>query len=81
MIAGHATPDGTSNFVKKNQTAAKNHFKQFAGLGLSSIGIGTYLGNVDDATDVLVKEAVKKSINSAINVIDTAINYRSQKAE
>ena len=81
MITGHATPDGTSNFVKKNQTAAVNHFKQFAGLSLSSIGIGTYLGNVDDATDVLVKEAVKKSILSAINVIDTAINYRSQKAE
>ncbi len=81
MITGHATPEGTSNFVKKSQTAAKNHFKQFAGLSLSSIGIGTYLGNVDDSTDVLVKEAVKKSILSAINVIDTAINYRSQKAE
>jgi len=81
MITGHATPEGTSNFVKKSQTAAKNHFKQFAGLSLSSIGIGTYLGNVDDPTDVLVKEAVKKSILSAINVIDTAINYRSQKAE
>ena len=81
MITGHATPDGTSDFVKKNQTAAKNHFKQFAGLGLSSIGIGTYLGNVDDATDVLVKEAVKKSILCAVNVIDTAINYRSQKSE
>ena len=81
MITGHATPEGTSNFAKKNQTAVKNHFKQFAGLSLSSIGIGTYLGNVDDATDALVKEAVKKSILSAINVIDTAINYRSQKAE
>jgi len=81
MITGHATQDGTSNFVKKNQAAAKNHFRQFVGLDLSSIGVGTYLGNVDDVTDLLVKEAVKKSILSAINVIDTAINYRSQKAE
>ncbi|MEX0763952.1 MAG: aldo/keto reductase [Nitrosopumilaceae archaeon] len=81
MITGHATSEGTSNFAKKNETAGKNHFKQFAGLSLSSIGIGTYLGNVDDATDTLVKEAVKKSVFSAINVIDTAINYRSQKAE
>lgn len=81
MINGYATPEGTSNFAKRNQLAAKNHFKQFNGLTLSSIGIGTYLGNIDDITDNLVKEAIKKSVLSAINVIDTAINYRSQKAE
>ena len=81
MITGYATPEGTSNFAKKSQLAAKNHFKQFNGLTLSSIGIGTYLGNIDNKTDELVKEAIKKSVLSAINVIDTAINYRSQKAE
>ncbi|MGI0010426.1 MAG: aldo/keto reductase, partial [Nitrosopumilaceae archaeon] len=81
MITGHVTPEGTSNFAKKNQTAGTNHFRQFAGLTLSSIGVGTYLGNPDNTTDILVKEAVKKSVLSAINVIDTAINYRSQKAE
>jgi len=81
MITGYATPDGTLNFAKRNQLAAKNHFRPFNGLTLSSIGIGTYLGNVDNVTDNLVKEAIKKSVLSAINVIDTAINYRSQKAE
>ena len=81
MITGHATSEGTLNFAKKNQVAAKNHFRQFNGLTLSSIGVGTYLGNVDNITDDLVKEAIKKSVLSAINVIDTAINYRSQKAE
>ncbi len=81
MINGYATPEGTSNFAKRNQHAATNHFKQFNGLTLSSIGIGTYLGNIDNTTDNLVKEAIKKSVLSAINVIDTAINYRSQKAE
>ena len=81
MISGHATPEGTSNFARKNQTAGKNHFKQFDGLTLSSIGVGTYLGNSDNATDARVKEAIKKSVISAVNVIDTAINYRSQKAE
>ena len=81
MITGFATSEGTTNFAKKNQMVGKNHFKQFCGLTLSSMGIGTYLGNADNATDVLVKDAVKKSISSAINVIDTAINYRSQKAE
>ena len=81
MITGHATSDGTANFARKNQTVGKNHFRQFSGLTLSSIGIGTYLGNTDDATDVLVKDAIKKSVLSGVNVIDTAINYRSQKAE
>jgi aryl-alcohol dehydrogenase-like predicted oxidoreductase len=81
MITGFATSEGTARFAQKNQTAAKDHFRQFTGLTLSSIGVGTYLGNADDATDILVKDAVKKSVLSSVNVIDTAINYRSQKAE
>ena len=32
-------------------------------------------------TDELVKNAVKQSVLSGVNVIDTAINYRAQKAE
>src|SRR5256885_3871394 len=81
MITGYATPEGTLDFAKRNQIAAKNHFRSSNGLTLSSIGIGTYLGNADNITDNLVKEAIKKSVISGINVIDTAINYRSQKAE
>jgi len=81
MVSGFATPDGTANFAKRQSKVAKNHFKNSAGLSLSSVGIGTYLGNPDDATDIMVKDAVKASVNSGINVIDTAINYRSQKAE
>ncbi len=80
MITGWATSIGTANFAKKHSGIIAN-YKQFAGLSLSSIGIGTYLGNADDSTDILVKEAVKKSIMSGVNVIDTAINYRAQKAE
>ena len=81
MISGYATSDGTSNFAKRHTSVAKNHFKSFGGLLLSSVGIGTYLGNPDDLTDKLVIESIKTSVKSGINVIDTAINYRSQKAE
>src|SRR3990172_11639333 len=81
MITGHVTSEGTANFATKNQTVGKNYFRQFSELTLSSIGIGTYLGNADNATDVLVIEAIKKSVLIGVNVIDTAINYRSQKAE
>lgn len=81
MISGYATPEGTARFAKDHPSVAPNHFKQFEGLTLASIGIGTYLGNPDNATDVLVKDAVVKSVTLGTNVIDTAINYRSQKAE
>ncbi len=47
----------------------------------SNVGVGTYLGEPNSETDTLVKNAVKQSILAGINVIDTAINYRAQKAE
>jgi len=81
VIEGFATSDGTLNYSTSISNVGQNHFKTFAGLTLSSIGMGTYLGNPDNQTDELVKDAVKKSIISGINVIDTAINYRAQKAE
>jgi aryl-alcohol dehydrogenase-like predicted oxidoreductase len=81
MISGFATPEGTANFAKRQLKVSKNHFKNFSCLTLSSMGVGTYLGNQDDLTDSLVREAIKISVVSGINVIDTAINYRAQKAE
>ena len=81
MISGFATTIGTANFAKKHPNVAKNHYKNFKGITLSSIGVGTYLGNPDNVTDKLVEEAIKSCVTSGINVIDTAINYRAQKAE
>ena len=44
--------------------------------------MGTYLGKNDENTDRLVENAVINSLESGgVNVIDTAINYRYQKAE
>jgi aryl-alcohol dehydrogenase-like predicted oxidoreductase len=80
MIQGHATPKGTITFSKKYQPNSKNYCV-FEELTLSNVGVGTYLGNPDNQTDELVKNAVKKSVESGVNVIDTAINYRAQKAE
>jgi aryl-alcohol dehydrogenase-like predicted oxidoreductase len=80
MISGFATSEGTEKFLK-NSGINKLNFKQIHNLTLSNIGIGTYLGETNEKTDELVKNAVKKSVLSGINVIDTAINYRAQKAE
>ncbi len=80
MISGNATLEGTTQFAE-NSGINKANFKKFANLFLSNVGIGTYLGDADSKTDELVTNAVKQSILSGINVVDTAINYRSQKAE
>ena len=80
MIFGSASAEGTQKFAK-NSCINEGNFKKFENLYLSNVGIGTYLGDPDAQTDQLVTDAVKKSILLGINVVDTAINYRSQKAE
>ena len=80
MISGCATPEGTLKFAE-NSGALLSNYKKTGDLTLSNVGMGTYLGEADDRTDELVKNAIKQSILSGINVIDTAINYRAQKAE
>lgn len=80
MISGHATAEKTKEFAQ-NSNADSVNFNDFENLTLSNVGIGTYLGDPDNKTDELVVSAVKQSVESGLNVIDTAINYRSQKAE
>jgi aryl-alcohol dehydrogenase-like predicted oxidoreductase len=84
VIEGYATPEGTRKYasygISKGRPEA--HFRDFAGLRLSSIGMGTYLGDLTKEDDVAVENAVYDSVMSgAINVIDTAINYRAMKSE
>jgi aryl-alcohol dehydrogenase-like predicted oxidoreductase len=84
LIQGFATTDGTSRFREKHEgkSVANGHFRSVNDLSLTSLGMGTYLGEPDSATDQMVTDAVKLSLQSgAINVIDTAVNYRSQKSE
>lgn len=51
------------------------------GLHVSSIGIGTYLGECTDVEDERYVEAIRSALAQGINVIDTAINYRCQRSE
>ena len=80
MISGFATSNATEKFAKDSAVDQLN-FKKFQNLTLSNVGIGTYLGDADEKTDEAVKNAVKQSILAGVNVVDTAINYRAQKAE
>jgi len=83
-LQGHATPEGTKRYAEHaiSQGRPAAHFKSFDGLHLSSIGMGTYLGQPTLEDDLAVENAVYQSVRSgAINVIDTAINYRAMKSE
>ena len=81
MITGYATPEGTKKFAESQNRDSHKNYKNVHNLTLSNVGIGTYLGNPDTETDYIVQDAIKKSILGGINVIDSAINYRAQKAE
>jgi len=77
-----ATPHGTAQYAKRFAgRAADGHFREAHGLVLSSLGIGTYLGQPDDKTDQSYAASVAAAVESGINVIDAAINYRFQRSE
>ena len=49
---------------------------------VSSVGIGSYMGNPDDRTDFDLYSAIKQSVLSGgVNHIDTAPNFRYMKSE
>ena len=80
MIAGRASSEGTKRFEARSQ-AAPGHFRDAAGLRLSSIGLGTYLGAEDAATDRGYEACVLEALRCGVNVFDSAINYRGQRSE
>src|SRR6185436_3600055 len=71
----------TANYRKRFPNAAAGHFREQQGLTLSSIGIGTYLGNPDAKTDASYTDAVVRAVQLGANVIDSAANYRFQRSE
>jgi aryl-alcohol dehydrogenase-like predicted oxidoreductase len=82
-MPGCATAQGTLRYAARFQgRAAAGHFRDVqAGMVLSSIGIGTYLGEPDEATDKGYASAVVAAVEGGINVVDSAINYRLQRSE
>ena len=83
-VRGFATPVGTRKF-KENAIKtgiANSHFRSFDNLNFSSLGMGTYLGQITPEDDRDMENAIYECVKSgAMNIIDTAINYRSMKSE
>jgi aryl-alcohol dehydrogenase-like predicted oxidoreductase len=90
-LRGFATEAGTDAYYRRSQYDEVNlevHPQNFKnpfenpGLKLSSLGVGTYVGDPDDYTDFLMYDAIKTSVLSGgVNHIDTAPNYRYTKSE
>jgi aryl-alcohol dehydrogenase-like predicted oxidoreductase len=82
-LSGCATREGTHHYAARFAgRAAAGHFREASsGSFLSSVGIGTYLGEPDSRTDKAYTESVVAAVEGGFNLIDSAINYRFQRSE
>jgi aryl-alcohol dehydrogenase-like predicted oxidoreductase len=83
LTAGRATAEATRRYTERFKgRLAEGNFRALArGPLLSTLGLGTYLGPEDGATDVLYQDAALRALELGVNVIDTAVNYRHQRSE
>ena len=78
-IEGHAVDAYIAKFA---QRYASDYYRPgLAGYTLSSIGVGTYLGECTAADDTAYENVITAAIGEGVNLIDTAINYRCQRSE
>ena len=78
MATGRGTWDYRDRF---SDEFGRTHFRRYADGVVSSIGVGTYLGDPTDEADEGYRDAVVAALESGVNVVDTAINYRCQRSE
>ena len=76
-------PAGTARYRDRFAAGfADDFFRPFArSFTAASVGIGTYLGECDDADDVSYATTLRASLEAGINLIDTSANYRCQRSE
>ncbi|MFY4813058.1 aldo/keto reductase [Haloarcula sp. AONF1] len=76
-----ATREATWAYRDDHDEFARTFYRRFGDGVVSSIGIGTYLGDPTDERDASYQDAIVTALESGINVVDTAINYRHQRSE
>jgi len=83
LAQGYATAQGTNRLRKRFVTERDDQFYRplVGGAVVSSLGMGTYLGDCDDAEDSRYSATVVEALNKGVNLLDTAINYRCQRSE
>ena len=83
LVEGGATIGGTQRLQNRFTESYNDHFyRPFADCSLvSSLGLGTYLGDCDDAEDARYAATIGEALHRGVNLLDTAINYRCQRSE
>lgn len=80
-LSAFATQSGTERYARRFAHLAPDYFRARYGLQMSSIGLGTYQGGVNDTTSAGYVESVVAAVMGGCNVIDTAVNYRHMRSE
>jgi len=81
LIEGHATQEGTARYQQRHAERLPGHFRQSQGLWISSIGLGTYMGDPSDEVDDRYAKTTVLAAQAGVNVFDTAVNYRHMHSE
>jgi aryl-alcohol dehydrogenase-like predicted oxidoreductase len=83
LLVGRATAKGTARHAERYATRRGEEFHRpfDRTLRVSTLGLGTYLGECDDADDARYEAVARTAMERGINVLDTAINYRCQRSE
>ena len=77
-----ATPSATRDFRDTHEASfGESYFRTLEDRHISSIGLGTYLGEPTDEVDREYEQTILTAIKAGCNVLDTAINYRHQRSE
>jgi aryl-alcohol dehydrogenase-like predicted oxidoreductase len=81
LIQGHATSEGTARYRQRHDDRLPGNYRQSHGLWLSSIGLGTYLGDPTAEVDNQYAQTAVLAARAGVNVYDTAVNYRHMRSE
>jgi aryl-alcohol dehydrogenase-like predicted oxidoreductase len=77
---GHATPEGTRSRAQPD-TLGEGFYREVDGLTLSTIGMGSYLGDTDEQAREAYQESARRALEHGLTLVDTAVNYRHQASE
>jgi aryl-alcohol dehydrogenase-like predicted oxidoreductase len=77
-----STREGTWSYRDRfHESFGRTYFRRYAEGLVTSVGMGTYLGDPTDDVDDRYHEALVTGLEGGCNLIDTAVNYRCQRSE
>jgi aryl-alcohol dehydrogenase-like predicted oxidoreductase len=77
-----ATSEGTWRYRDRfGDRFGRTYFRRFDPGVVSSVGIGTYLGEPTAAVDDAYRDALTRALEHGCNLVDTAVNYRCGRSE